>query len=554
MHQHLRHREHRSSTATALPMEQLIAIARLLFAAFAYVAIYVDPTQPARYSTVTYGILSAYLIYAVLVTALSWTQLVSRTVQLVTHVIDIVAFSVLMSFTDGPTSPFFVFFTFALVTATLRWDWPAALSTTICLVTMLLVVSYADKVVFGDGQYELNRLIIRATYLVVCGALLCYLSSVRQRNRERIEKLASWPQEPAAGENPPIARTLQHAAKVLDAPRILVVWEDHEEPDLFVAHWTGEACAFTQWRDARVLASLEACADHSALIARPRAATIVHTASRAGDLPCPLPTDFTDAFVITTFAAVGIPGERIRSWMLILDHPAIDDELLSLIEIAAARVAAELTASALRSDLTRAAIARERVRLARDMHDGILQNLTAVTLQLKALTAALPKASAGRIKELTDLLAAQQQQIRAFVHEANPKTELAGVQPLAPQIRAFAARVNQQWNCSVETEILPADLTVAPGLIGEIWLMISEATANAVRHGGATRLAVTVERQAGALNVRFWNNGTGHGGTEGETRSSLPFSLHGRVRDLGGSLERAESTSGFAVDIRLPVA
>src|SRR4051794_27276814 len=105
-----------------LPIERLIACSRLVLAVFAFSAIYIDPTQPALYSDFTYRLLAAFLLYSFLVAILSFLRPLGRLGQVTTCILDLVAFSSLMHLTEGPTSPFFVFFTFALFTATLRWN------------------------------------------------------------------------------------------------------------------------------------------------------------------------------------------------------------------------------------------------------------------------------------------------------------------------------------------------------------------------------------------------------------------------------------------------
>ena len=111
-----------------LPAERLIALARLTFAGFATVAIYVDSTQPAGNSGATYAILAGYLAYAAILVLCPARALANRPFQFVSHLVDIAVFSALVQLTDGPTSPFFVAFTFALLSATLRWNWQAPLA------------------------------------------------------------------------------------------------------------------------------------------------------------------------------------------------------------------------------------------------------------------------------------------------------------------------------------------------------------------------------------------------------------------------------------------
>ena len=53
--------------AFAIGTDPIIAIGRALLAVFGLLAIWLDPSQPARFQLLTYGLLSGYVVYAVLV-------------------------------------------------------------------------------------------------------------------------------------------------------------------------------------------------------------------------------------------------------------------------------------------------------------------------------------------------------------------------------------------------------------------------------------------------------------------------------------------------------
>src|SRR5436189_167198 len=84
----------------------------------------------------------------------------------------------ILSLTEGSVSPFLAFFTFTLLAATLRWDWPGVLATAIVLVVVLLAVSIqasSSPTVPEIADFDWNRAIIRAAFLMVAGAMLAYV-------------------------------------------------------------------------------------------------------------------------------------------------------------------------------------------------------------------------------------------------------------------------------------------------------------------------------------------------------------------------------------------
>jgi signal transduction histidine kinase len=537
-----------------LPSEQLVALARFAFAGFAYLAIYLDPSQPARNSEITYAILFAYFLYSGALTVIAFWLPLREEVKWGVHIIDIVTFSVLMHFTDGPTSPFFVFFTFALLAAMLRWDWPGVIMTTIVLVGILVLISYVGFSSAPEGDDEVNRLIVRATYLFVAGAILAYASAIRQRDRERVRKLAAWPQEDvAASDHPALAVSLRHAASVIAARRVLVIWDDEKEPHLQMALWDGETCQFKRWESTTPEPVIELSLQDTTFFAASGTARSVTLRSGRRHLPTSaLLPEFAERFTVKRFSCAPFSGQYVRGWYLILDPPPLFENVHALSDILAARIGVELEHFCLRLELTRAAVARERERLARNMHDGILQNLTAAGLQLTALSSATPQA-AGRIDKVAQILVDQQEMIREFVQALNPKPRGAEIREVESQLRAFAEQVGKQWDCIVETEVSPPELHLPESLIVELCLMLSEATANAVRHGQARKLVCFIRLDAARLSIAFRDDGRGILTAESRARRDpIPFSLGQRVRDLSGRLTVPSVSEGFALDIELP--
>jgi hypothetical protein len=95
--------------------ERLIAIGRAILAGFSLVAIRLDPSEPSSHAGITYTVLSAYVVYAVvLAVVVLRAGALPGGFGILSHVFDMMIFSIIMSFTLGPGSPFFVFLYFRL--------------------------------------------------------------------------------------------------------------------------------------------------------------------------------------------------------------------------------------------------------------------------------------------------------------------------------------------------------------------------------------------------------------------------------------------------------
>src|SRR6185369_2778595 len=126
---------------------------------------------------------------------------------------------------------------------------------------------------------------------------------------------------------------------------------------------------------------------------------------------------------IRGFSSAPFEATHFRGRVFILEPRTLNNELLSLTEIIAGRIGIELEHFGLQRELQKAAANRERARLARDMHDSILQELTAARLQLAGLAAAAKSDARPAIDHAANMLAAQQRRIREFVVDVNPRPD-----------------------------------------------------------------------------------------------------------------------------------
>ena len=104
------------------------------------------------------------------------------------HAVDMLFPAVFTLVTEGPNSPFFLFFVFVLTAAAFRWGFIETILTAILISTMMTVeaVLLTYGRLFGtglEGEYEVNRLVIRLSYLLILGVLLGYLAEAEKQLR-----------------------------------------------------------------------------------------------------------------------------------------------------------------------------------------------------------------------------------------------------------------------------------------------------------------------------------------------------------------------------------
>jgi signal transduction histidine kinase len=194
------------------------------------------------------------------------------------------------------------------------------------------------------------------------------------------------------------------------------------------------------------------------------------------------------------------------------------------------------------------AMERERMRIARDMHDEIGSRLTRISYFSElALQEETPsKASLHSIADtIRDLL----QTLDEIVWAVNPQNDT--LENLAAYLGYYATEYLH--NTSVECKLdIPPNLPLIP-LTAEtrhnIFLAFEEALSNALRHSGATRICVDMNETEGRFEIHVRDNGRGFDHTQGSTKDGKNLPLAGRKQQGNGLInivQRLESVGGQA--------
>ncbi|WP_457936124.1 sensor histidine kinase [Mesorhizobium sp. 10J20-29] len=525
----------------------------MTLAGFALLAIYVDPSQPAYRAETVYSILVIYFIYSVALLALVADRS-SRYLPMLVHAVDVCTFVLLMHLTEGPTSPFFLFFGFALLSGTLQWNSQGAIWTTLLLVVPLGLLSWYAIIETG-AKDELNRVIMRASYLVVAGALLAYVGAFRERDRGRLKKLAAWPQErPSASDMIVLDRTLAHAADILQATHMAVVWEDAEEPFWYTAYWDGKTCSSERvaWAEFGLLTDASQADKTPETIG----SSAPESASSGGRTA--LSEMLLRKFGVSDFAAAPLKSPNYSGYVVALDYSTPSTGLSALLAIASDRIAMQLEDQSLRAQIANAALVRERQEIARDMHDGLLQDLTAAQLRLRHAE------DVGTVDDdltaIRQILSRQQMRVRSFVENVRSQQLAVQLVNLQDEVQARLSELRNQWDRNIDLDSQLGTLEVAQSFGNQVCFILAEAIANAVKHGAATQIKITIGTVDGSIRVLIRDNGVGIAELSGTySHQDISNSFLGprmvltRLESMGGELCLTSGPKGVQLDLRLPI-
>src|SRR6202048_1552425 len=125
-------------------IERWLAAARVFLAVSTLVAIRMDPTDVLGHSWAAYGLFVFYMANGILVMMLLRRRQQSTSAfRVLVHAGDVAWPALISIFAEGPRTPFFLFFFFALAAAAYRWGLWETLATAASSVTLLWVESFA---------------------------------------------------------------------------------------------------------------------------------------------------------------------------------------------------------------------------------------------------------------------------------------------------------------------------------------------------------------------------------------------------------------------------
>jgi len=551
--------------------ERLIAACRFALAVASLGAIYLDPLEPSRFPAFTYSLLAAYTLYSFV--TMAWTAAAKSTSSrwlIASHLIDMTFFGLINYMTFGPTSPFFIYFVFSIICAMLRFGRSGTMLTALAALIVFVASSVARV---PAGAFELNRFIIRTAYLIVVASMLIYLAAYHERIQRDLAQIARWPRSTRRNHAELVASLMREAASIFGARRALLAYEYLSERFAYLGAWDGEDFDITQEAAVTADAILDqdtgTYVSSSAIQAAPvdfdDSVSIARRRARGSEIRPALSPLVVSQYQIEAVVATSFKGEFVRGRLLLLDGAAPLLEEVNLAKIAGAVIAGRLDHFHAALQLQRGAVAEERVRVARDLHDSVLQSLTGVALQLRTLPRLMaqnPEEAQKRLAEIEQVIVSGQKELRWFIDELRPQSGRTGeeVDDLDQRLLQLAQRFREQWALEVDNEVSPVVHLLPVGTRYEIYAIVNEAVANAAKHAGAKRIAVAIDVEDGQVHVDVIDDGRGfpfQGRYDLESLVAMkrgPVTLKERVSSLGGTMVIDSSDAGARVEIRVPLA
>jgi signal transduction histidine kinase len=557
----------------------------------ALVAIWMDPTV-IGYSPWAYWLLGVYICHSVAVMLLlRYRRQSTPAFRLLVHTIDIFFPALISLFAASQFNPFFLFFIFVLAAAAYRWGFWETLATALYGVLLLWVeslivargfVPWIDGILdqhhlraLGIVTAELtpSHLFMRCISLIVIGLLLGYMAEQQKQLRAEKAVIARILGKASveAGMSGTVQQIMGEILGLYGAHRSLIASQEAKSFLVFLGEVNavdGKVSA-VRWLESSLKDHENYLYPSPAAVcyAEPEAGSFRTVAldnrgTRLRDLDTTFLSRLHHAHYFQSLLAVAFDfGEEWAGRIFLFDSQLTgdpEDELRFLQEIVRQVGPAVYNVYLLRKLRLRAG-AVERARFARELHDGAVQSLIAMEMQVDVLrrqSTTQPEAVTEELGRIQSLLREEVLKLRELMQQM--KSMEVDSKRLVPFLTSAVERFQRETGIAARFISDSQEIDAPARVCRELARIAQEGLVNIRKHSGAAHALVQLGRRDGGWRLIVEDDGSGFAFSGRRSQQQLdqanegPLVIRERVRLIEGELT-VESTPGMGARLEISV-
>ena len=544
---------------------------RLMLAAAALLVVFIDPSEPDRYVRLTYMVLALYTIYsaAILLLSIRRRDLIPARYM---HWFDMVWYLGLMALSSGTSSIFFSFFFFAILVASFGWGYRAGLQLTLVSAVLVLIVGVLS--VPRGSEFDLYRLLLRPIQLVILGYLISRWGGFKINLRDRLQLLKEVTvlSNPRFGIDRTINAILESLRSFYDADSALLLVPVEGSKDSYQLYRARRGI----YSAAASPPLLSAAAAELFLLPFPNHA-VIHRKDGQGE---------TTLFDISTRKFV--PGDgtvtgRVASALETTNYVSVPlhnrhepmgrlyvcgsqnrfnnldmDFVLQLLDHITPLMENIRLVDSLASD----AAEQERHRIARDIHDSVIQPYVGLQLGIAAVVQKLRAGNTevlANVEELLELTNQELVEMRRYVWGLKASEDRRDV--LLPAINRFVTRFASVTGIHVDV-MTHGKVEINDRLAAELFQIVAEGLSNVRRHALCNEARVEIACESNRLSLQIKNRRPGEtsdlhfsrDGNHNEKTLFTPRSIAERAALFGGETKVSIDENNYTVvNVSIPL-
>ena len=182
-----------------LQREKAVAWLRCVFALIAVAVIQLNPDRIARFPTLSIYALSSFSLYSLVILELTRRRtLGSSVIGFVTTSLDVVWIALIVFSTGGTRTPFFFYYSFPVITASVRWGLKGSIPVALAGVAIYGVIRLTLAAESMEAPIGIDTILVRSLYLVLLAGIFGYISEFEKKQNQRLLTLSKTAAQAAA--------------------------------------------------------------------------------------------------------------------------------------------------------------------------------------------------------------------------------------------------------------------------------------------------------------------------------------------------------------------